>query len=496
MASPGTSVRNRVNAATAGRLGRAALVVAALALGAGAAGPGRRAPHVFFVSPSGSAANDGGRDTPWDLATALANASGRVQPGDTIWLREGRYVGDFRSTLRGTAEHPIVVRQTAGARAIIDGRLNAYGAYTVFWGFEITQADPVRTAERGIDVRGAGHRFVNLVIHDVGGTGVGFWMEGVDAEVYGCIIYNNGVRSSLDHGIYVINRDGHKSIADNVVFDNFAYGIHLYGAPTQALRGVSIEGNVAFGNGSISPDGSKANLLVGGKGIPAEDIVIADNVLLHAADARSPNVRLGFDPRVVNGDLRMDDNTLVGGDPVLQLSSWRNLSIRRNVFSGASTLVALLAPPADHDDWRDNAFQAVEDRAQWRWNEAAYTLPAWGRALGLAAPGKIGPRPSAPEVIVRPNRYEAGRAHLVVLNWGGSALVAADLSTVLHRGDRYELRSVQSLFTAPLVAGRYDGRPVEIPMRPAPGAVPIGRATAVPAATRPFFDVLLLRVLR
>lgn len=495
MAKVGITTGNSHAAATAWRLARAAVVVAALAF-TSAAAPGVRNAHAFFASPSGNAVNDGSREHPWDLATALTNAGGRVQPGDTIWLLGGRYVGDFRSALRGTVERPIVVRQAGDARAILDGRLNAYGAYTVFWGFEITQSDPAHTAQRGIDVRGAGHRFVNLVIHDVGGTGIGFWMEGVDAEVYGCIIYDNGVRSSLDHGIYVINRDGRKSIIDNVIFDNFAYGIHVYGAPTQALRGVTIEGNVAFDNGSISPDRSKANLLVGGKGIAAEDIVIARNVFVHSGRAWSPNVRLGFDPDVLNHDVRMEDNTLVGGDPVLQLLSWRDVSVRRNMFAGPGTLVAMFTPQPAREEWRENTFQSTEGAARWRWNQSSYTLADWTRAIGASAPGSIERRPSASKVIVRPNRYETGRAHVVVLNWAGSTVVRADLSAVLQRGKRYELRSVQDLFGAPLVAGRYDGGPVSIPMRPAPAPVPAGRTTAVPAPTRPFFDVFLLRTVR
>src|SRR5437870_11378258 len=40
----------------------------------------------WYASPSGSSAGDGSRQ-PWDLQTALSGGQGRVQPGDTIWLR-------------------------------------------------------------------------------------------------------------------------------------------------------------------------------------------------------------------------------------------------------------------------------------------------------------------------------------------------------------------------------------------------------------------------
>ena len=55
----------------------------------------------FYAAPHGSAAADGSRTRPWDLATALTGGHGRVQPGDTVWLRGGAYRGPFHSTLTG-----------------------------------------------------------------------------------------------------------------------------------------------------------------------------------------------------------------------------------------------------------------------------------------------------------------------------------------------------------------------------------------------------------
>src|SRR2546430_15149648 len=75
-------------------------------------------------APAGTPRGDGTRDRPWDLATALSGGRGRVQPGDTIWLRGGTYTGNFDGTLTGTSTAPIVVRQYPGERATIDGNLH------------------------------------------------------------------------------------------------------------------------------------------------------------------------------------------------------------------------------------------------------------------------------------------------------------------------------------------------------------------------------------
>jgi hypothetical protein len=383
----------------------------------------------YFAAPTGLPTNDGSRERPWNLQTALANRSGVVQPGDTIWLTAGRYVGDFRSALRGTAERPVVVRQLPTARATIDGRLDAYGAYTIFWDFEVTQSPGGPPRLRGIDVRGPGHRFVNLVIHDASSSGVGFWMEGSDAEVYGCLIYRNGSLSSLDHGIYAINRDGHKTIADNIVFDNFAYGIHVYGGAGQAIRHVTIDGNIVFGNGSISPrDRTKSNLLVGGDGIPADDIEITRNLFFYDETARTPNVRLGYDPKIENGDLTMDDNVIVGGEPPVATLRWRSVRAARNQIDGTANVAIDEAPPSS----------------------------------SMRAARLVLPRSERPVVAVRANRYEAGRANVAIIFPPAVLTARISLDSVLHPGERYVVRRAGDFFGPPVAAGVYRGGAVQI----------------------------------
>ena len=61
--------------------------------------------------------------------------------------------------------------------------------------------------------------------------------------------------------------------------------------------------------------------------------------------------------------------------------------------------------------------------------------------------------PATTKVFVRPNKYEPGRSHVVVYNWGRQSEVAVDLSGVLRAGNRYEVRNVQALFGAPVVSG-------------------------------------------
>src|SRR5690242_4189257 len=75
--------------------------------------------NAFYVSPTGTPSGNGSQDAPWDLQTALGQPSS-VQPADTVWLRGCTYVGSFISTLNGTAERPLIVRQYPGEYATLD----------------------------------------------------------------------------------------------------------------------------------------------------------------------------------------------------------------------------------------------------------------------------------------------------------------------------------------------------------------------------------------
>src|SRR5258708_30887132 len=76
----------------------------------------------YYVASNGTLSGDGTSAKPWDLQTALSGGKGRVQPGDTIWLRDGTYRGAFHTELTGPAAASILVRQYPGGRAVLDGR--------------------------------------------------------------------------------------------------------------------------------------------------------------------------------------------------------------------------------------------------------------------------------------------------------------------------------------------------------------------------------------
>jgi len=457
--------------------------------------PGTR----FYAAPppAGSPGGDGTRGRPWDLATALAGGRGAVQPGDTIWLRGGVYAGRFDGTLTGTSAAPVVVRQYPGERATIDGNLHVHGAYAVYWGFEITQSNPVANANDALETYGPNCKFINLVVHDAGKQGMSFWEDQGTSELYGSIFYNNGSHENFDHGVYAASEGGEKWIVDNIVFDNLAYGIHVYvGSRHPFLSDVHVRGNTAFNTGAISRDGfQNANLLIGGD--VRTEHMSADSNLLYFPGAAGRNLRLGM-PRGDNRDIVVRGNYVAGGAVTLLMNGWTKAEVVGNEFVGGGDIVDLTARGpgslTDHT-WHGNTYVRDPAARAWRYQGAAYDFLGWQKATGLGNTGVTAASPTpAPRVFVRPNKYEPGRATIVVYNWAREQSARVDLSTAMRVGTRYELRNVQDLFGKPVLSGTYAGGAVEIPMTGVEPPRPVGRSGPTPALMRtgPAFDVFVL----
>jgi hypothetical protein len=457
----------------------------------------------WFVAPNGSSGGNGSASRPWDLKTALAGAGGKVQPGDTVWLRGGTYRGSYTSTLKGTASAPIVVRQYPNERAILDGNgsssvvLKVSGPYTVFWGFEVMNSYSNRSVYRpnGVYAYAPNLKFINLVVHDVN-VGFTFSNESPASEIYGSIIYNNGHQGTSrghGHAIYAKN-DGStlKLIRDNIMFNQYGYGVHVYtDAGSGQLRNIRIEGNASFNNGTLSSNSTSANMLVGGYE-PADRIAVVDNMLYFSPGVAGINARLGYG-KVQGETITASSNYAAGGNPVLQMGHWNKATVTGNHLYGTARLIYLYDPSLSGYTWSSNQyFGATTSSTAFRYLSSSYTFDKWKQLTGLGA-GDVSSSgtPSGAKVFVRPNQYEKGRANIVVYNWGGQGSVRVDLSKVLSVGDRYEVRNVQNLFGTPVATGTYGGGTISLPMAGVTPPRPIGGSKSGPK-TGPYFDAFLV----
>ena len=465
----------------------------------------------FYASPSGAPSGDGSVTKPWDLQTAL-NQPTPVTPGSTIWLRGGRYTGGsdragFRSNLTGTADAPIVVRQFPGERAIVTNSLDVRGSYAWFWGFEVTSA---RQAATGTDYEylvgahaGTANRLINLVIHDGPNTGVAsftpLYTSASQTTIYGCLIYNNGTHVNLDHGLYLQNdvATGTVTVTDNIVFNNEAFGLHIYSRPAEGrLNGFDIEGNVLFGNGSISTPVNRNNeILIGGTPVASDIVVRGNYTYREVASGFSPYkvaAEIGYtDGSRANGDVLLENNYFVGG---FYINRWSSATVRGNLVYDYGGPMVLTDSSMSGQTWSENRFYGGSTQSTWQHApNAPAAFGTWEAQTGRTGAGRYEGSGAPPTlVVVRPNQYEAGRANIIVYNWALQSTVSADLSRVLNVGDRYVVQNVQDFFGAPVASGSYEGGNIVLPMPGRTPPAPVGRAFTPPPVTGPTFNVFVI----
>ena len=404
-----------------------------------------------------------------------------MRPGDTLWLRGGRYVGAFTSVLNGTAAAPIMVRGYPGEHAVLDGpgtdlpMLNIKGAHTWFRGFEITDSDALSgrvtsiTGSHpagmmlgdGVVVNGANTKLINLVIHDTG-QGVSFWTPAVDSEVYGCLIYNNGwLAPDRGHGqgLYIQNATGTKYVTDVISFNNYSTGMKAYAQGGQAV-GVHFEGIVSFSNGAPAAEGTlyrETNFFVGTTTNPLDRITLQSSAMYHVPGA-SPdlgaNIVLGY--TAANKQITVKDNYVAGGTHSVSLKTWATVTMTGNLFHGALR---------------------------------GFTASAYPQNQYYSATTK----PPGTKTIVRPNRYELGRANIAIFNWDHLAAVAVDVSAAgLQPGDAYVVRDTQDYLGAPVESGIYTGAPITVRMSNLRIAQPMGHSGPALSHTAPEFGAFVL----
>lgn len=463
----------------------------------------------YYVAPNGSPSNDGSVFSPWDLQTAL-NHPAMVAPGDVIWLRGGVYTGYFTSELNGTTNTYITVAQYPTERATLaDNRqfasgatLQVNGSWTIFKGFEVCNTHPDRTSSgsasfrpMGLQVEGHHIKCVNLVIHDTG-HGIGFWDTATDSELYGCLIYNcgtknsPGVYSTHGHGIYSQNNTGLKVIRNNIVFNQFGFGIHVYPNPGN-INNYLLDQNVLFQNGILTDDSVRySNLLVNSyPPFTCENVEISGN---HTYDERpeytynslyQADVFVGATD-VVCQSLKVSDNHFNGNQRAgLALLNWDTITYSSNqTYYGNHGSAAVFLPPgityADYH-WEDNTYYTPGSTEQFSVQGGPLmNFNDWQSTTGFDAASQFSSTPpSSNEVFVFPNTYDLGRAHIVVYNRDELAAVPVDLSNSgLSHEMVYSIVDVQNYFGTPVYSGLYnENNPViALPMNHSTIQSPVG----------------------
>ena len=395
----------------------------------------------WHVSPTGTPSGLGTAASPWDLQTALNHPS-VVVAGDTIWLHQGTYNDHYISNLNGTSSNYITVSSYPNEWAIIDGNIYPYvasaqpmpdpdtlakdsgqteltaliddeedpailrvdGGFVKYMNFEITCLGPINRvyeylANANGDIIGncapnngfhkmAGishstvtkNKFINLVIRNVPGTGIGSWKETSDSEIYGCIIYYNGYIAyrrigscsatpsilGKGPGIYTQNRSSlYRLIKNNFISNNYDSGILVWSATTNPtfdyVKNYTLQDNTFTNNGSPQRD-ETSNLLINSAAVTLSggvlynqpfNIDVVDNMFYINQSTWNSGAFIN-NTKGVN----FYNNNLYKGTVGNSISAAnKNLSIHHNIYVGKRTQLELsLYGVANNNSFHHNLY--------------------------------------------------------------------------------------------------------------------------------------------
>jgi hypothetical protein len=410
-------------------------------------------------------------------------SSGLMQPGVTVEVTNagGSYQpsAEYTVSSQGASGNPITIKATPGARVTVDAvnfpsgtgvaradiHLTSTSAYVRVQGLELTNT---RTSSRistqsgsnptdiglneGLVNHGQHNEIVNNFLHDNWGDGISDESTSTDTIVYGNVIFNNGWQGpdrGHGHGIYTQNTaPSVKLDAENIIFNNFGYGIHAFTTST-SLDNFTFTGNVVFQGGKASAAcigcsgaGASPNYFLGGSS--AATNITYTNDFAYQSDGSGTNFLLGGSTTsVLNGILSLSGLVSVGSSSTLALSNWQTATasgLKLYGVGGGSDKGVLnvgfrngLTPTSANWSWNNNFY----------WNQvnlsggvrdgysagasSFLTFAQHKTATGFDAntTETIGPMTDA--VYVRPNAYD-NQCNIISFNQSLAATIQANLS--------------------------------------------------------------------
>lgn len=242
----------------------------------------------IYVSPKGFGFNEGTRESPLDIYSAILYS----KPGQTIVLTGGTYNLSNQVVIErgndGTAENKKKLTCDEGERAILKfsrtgtkGGIVLWGDYWILDGFDITSTPDT---QKGLQIAGNYNTIKDIQAYKCGDTGI--QISGSSQDPYSLWPHDNLVTGCISHDnsdLAQNNADGFAAkltVGDNnmfthcIAYSNIDDGWDLYSKIESGPIGkVTIKDCVAYKNGSLS-DGSGSGdgngFKMGGDGISIE----------------------------------------------------------------------------------------------------------------------------------------------------------------------------------------------------------------------------------
>ncbi|MES2773716.1 MAG: hypothetical protein V4722_06005 [Bacteroidota bacterium] len=478
--------------------------------------PARLLAGSWYVSVNGLTTNSGSFTSPWPISYGLSRPSTLVLPGDTVWLRGGVYLGHFSSGLSGTGVAPVVVRNYPNERAVLMGNsstisdevvLTINGQYSHFIGLEITTNASTRISAGSVDpppdiytangvyIYGQSAKLINCSIHNCPRGGIGYWSTSLNAEVYGCFVFNNGyTNTSRGHGpgLYVQNSDEAqpKRLVNSFVFNGFSIGIQFYSSSSDFLRGFLIDSCTVFNSGAntASNQSRRMNLLAAGANASnnarVRNFTVTSSIFYRDTtdntqasympySSQRKNVELGTEDETLwDVNVKFNNNHLYGDPAPLLLHKWDSGSFRNNFIyayksnylpNNARQLIEQVNDSPPFANWDFNTYFTNQANVPNPFSEK--TFAAWKSLYRVDSNSThTNAHPAANYYFVRQNRYEPHKYYITVQNYTGQNIVPVPLINPAMANVSYAVFDVQYSLRTPVDTGTYTSSSIPVNM--------------------------------
>ena len=456
--------------------------------------------HVFPKNHSetpGSETGNGSLQNPWDLQTALSQKPNIVNGNDTIWLHDGVYNGRFSSTLNSTiANQYITVSAYKDDKVVLNGNVESKEEQTlkvrstrvIFQNFEITWlGDYSRQISKdgslkqfvvGINhLSGTNCKFINLMIYNNPGLGVGTWKHTGGTVIANCMVFNNGAirgnGKAVGEGFYVQNNSDTETrlIKDNIIFNNYYKGIEVWSASkhatTEWVKNITLDNNVIFNSGLPSKDRIVDNIIVAsddreGINIP-KNITVKNNILYHNTNFKKNEVNgdaasltLGFHKNAPIENVVVDNNIIIGRNNAFRILYANSLTLTNNkVYSG---YVHIFNFKPDLWNFNNNLYYTKNSKPFRTTTNGSYDFNTWKSKFNLDTNSQwknIKEFDLDNVLDITENAYKSNSFRVVLFNKNEADVTVGFSEYKIAEGTSYTIRDVENYKTI-LKTGRLD----------------------------------------